>query len=32
MLEIDTLPQEEAGSVAAYLGEGVGNAHARQRL
>lgn len=29
-LEIDTLPQEEASRVAMYLGEVVGNAHARQ--
>lgn len=29
-LEIDTLPQEEASRVARYLGEVVGNAHARQ--
>ncbi|QOT77775.1 DUF2252 family protein [Cupriavidus basilensis] len=29
-LEIDTLPQEEASRVARYLGEVLGNAHARQ--
>lgn len=29
-LEIETLPQEEASRVARYLGEVVGNAHARQ--